>query len=438
MIWTQRSSVQTVAKTGDCSFHKTRKFRPMLLANASLHGVDLTGTLQTPRLDKTSSDQKTSSSQTPKTKNASARLYLLDDEQINLDVVREFLQLEGYEHIISSTDPTQAMQEILMDPPDVLFLDIQMPGISGLDILAAIRANPSTANLPVIILTATSDQAAKAKALELGANDLLRKPLERVDLVLRLRNTLMAKAHQDQLASHAADLEMAVAKRTHELEAARQNIVRCLARAAEYRDDDTGRHILRVGRYARLIGEQLGWSERQLDTLEQAAQLHDVGKIGISDSILLKPGKLTNDEFKLIQKHTGFGKNIIEPLSSEHTCAVRQHAEIGSQIMGADDDDFMTIASRVALTHHEWFDGTGYPLGLAGEDIPIEGRITAVADVFDALSSARPYKDAFPIDRCFQILIEERGTHFDPQCVDAFLACRAQVVQTQLELGDGM
>ena len=404
----------------------------MLRSNSPNIDVELNETSPTFVLD------KTSLSQISKTKFASAKLYLLDDEQINLDVVREFLKLEGYDQIVSSTDPKQAMQDILLDPPDVLFLDIQMPGISGLDILAAIRENSTTKNLPVIVLTATSDEAAKLKALELGANDLLRKPLQRVDLILRLRNTLIAKSHQDQLASHAADLELAVAKRTQQLEAARQNVVHCLARAAEYRDDDTGRHILRVGRYARLIGEQLGWSPRQLDTLEQAAQLHDVGKIGISDSILLKPGRLTNDEFKLIQKHTGFGKNIIQPLSSQDTGEIRQHAEIGSQIMKADDDDFMAIASRVALTHHEWFDGTGYPLGLAGDDIPIEGRITAVADVFDALSSSRPYKDAFPIDRCFNILIEERGTHFDPQCVDAFLNCRDQVVQTQLELGDGM
>ena len=404
----------------------------MLLTTLSVPGSDQSNPLLATGVDRCSS----SPDPTPQTQESSAKLFLLDDEQINIDVVTAFLQLEGYQQIVSSTEPTEALQEILMDPPDVLLLDIQMPGISGLDILAAIRNHPSTANLPVIVLTATSDQTAKSKALELGANDLLKKPLERVDLILRLRNTLMAKAHQDQLARHAAELELAVAKRTHQLETARRNIVRCLARAAEYRDDDTGRHILRVGRYARLIGEQFNWSERQLDTLEQAAQLHDVGKIGISDSILLKPGRLTNDEFKMIQKHTGFGKNIIEPLSEEQTSAVRHHTDIGSEIMDADDDGFMAIAARVALTHHEWFDGSGYPLGLAGEDISIEGRITAVADVFDALSSSRPYKDAFPIDRCFQILMEESGTHFDPRCVDAFLNCREQVLQIQLELVD--
>ena len=404
----------------------------MLLSKSEIPGGDVIDASLIPRSDNTVSIQSS------KTKFASAKLYLLDDEQINLDVVRAFLQLEGYEQIVSSTDPTHALQEILSDPPDALLLDIQMPGISGLDVLAAIRNHPSTANLPVIVLTATSDQAAKVKALELGANDLLRKPLERIDLILRLRNTLSAKSHQDQLANHAAELELAVAKRTHQLETARQNVVRCLARAAEHRDDDTGQHILRVGRYARIIGKQLGWSKRRLDTLEQAAQLHDVGKIGISDTILLKPGRLTNDEFKMIQKHTGFGKNIIEPLSPNQSSEVRQHAKIGSQIMDADDDDFMAFAARVALTHHEWFDGTGYPLGLAGEDIPIEGRITAVADVFDALSSSRPYKDAFPAEKCFQILLEERGTHFDPQCVDAFLECRDEVLKTQLELADSM
>jgi len=367
----------------------------------------------------------------------SARVYLLDDEAINIDVVREYLNLEGYQHIASSTQPADAMQEIFSSPPDVLLLDIHMAQLSGLDVLEAIRKHPATSQLPVIILTASSDQGTRMRALELGATDLLSKPVDRVELVLRLRNVLMAKSHQDQLSRHAAELEAAVERRTHQLQAARRNVVLCLARAAEYRDDDTGRHILRVGRYVRLIAEKLGWAGRELDALEQADKLHVIGKIGIDDAILRKPGRLTHDEFKMIQKHTGFGKNIIEPLTQQQTSDVHQHTAIGSQILETDDDDFMALAGRIALTHHEWFDGTGYPLGLAGEDIPIEGRITAVADVFDALSSSRPYKDAFPIDRCFAILEEERGTHFDPQCVDAFLACRAAVLKTQLELADG-
>ena len=368
---------------------------------------------------------------------ASAKIFLLDDESINIEVVEAYLSMEGYQHIAGSTRPVEALEEILTNPPDVLLLDIHMPELSGLEVLKALRENPETAQLPVIFLTATVDQATRMQALELGATDLLSKPVERVELVLRLRNVLTVKAHQDQLSRHATELEAAVNKRTHQLLTARKNVVQCLARAAEYRDDDTGRHILRVGRYARLIAEELGWSGYQLDALEQAAQLYDIGKIGIGDAILRKPGKLTHDEFKMIQRHTGFGKNIIEPLSQQETLDVHQHAAIGSKIMKCDGDDFMSLAGRIALTHHEWFDGTGYPLGLAGEDIPIEGRITAVADVFDALSSSRPYKDAFPIDRCFAILQEERGTHFDPHCVDAFLTRRDEVLKTQLEYADG-
>ena len=367
---------------------------------------------------------------------ASAKIYLLDDESINVDVVRAFLAMEGYQDIVSSTQPAEALQEIFDNPPDVLLLDIHMPGLSGLDVLSAVREHPETSQLPVIFLTATADQATRMQALELGATDLLSKPVERVELVLRLRKVLTAKSHQDQLSRHAAELEAAVERRTRQLLTARRNVVQCLARAAEYRDDDTGRHILRVGRYTRLIAEELGWSGSRLDALEQAAQLHDIGKIGIDDSILRKPRRLTHDEFKMIQRHTGFGKNIIEPLTQQQTLEVHQHTSIGSQIMETDDDDFMALAGRIALTHHEWFDGTGYPLGLAGEDIPIEGRIVAVADVFDALSSSRPYKDAFPIDRCFAILEEERGTHFDPQCVDAFLTRRDVVLKTQLEFAD--
>jgi len=205
---------------------------------------------------------------------ASAKIYLLDDESINIDVVEAYLSMEGYQHISSSTQSAEALKDILTNPPDVLLLDIHMPELSGLDVLTAIRENPETAQLPVIFLTATADQATRMQALELGATDLLSKPVERVELVLRLRNVLLAKSHQDQLSRHAAELEAAVTKRTSQLLTARKNVVQCLARAAEYRDDDTGRHILRVGRYTRLIAEELGWTGHQLDTLEQAAQLH--------------------------------------------------------------------------------------------------------------------------------------------------------------------
>jgi putative two-component system response regulator len=227
-----------------------------------------------------------------------------------------------------------------------------------------------------------------------------------------------------------------VRQRTAELEESRLELIHCLARAAEYRDDDTGRHILRVGRYARIIGKQMGMEPRQLEVLELAAQLHDVGKIGVPDAILLKPGKLTPEEYEVMQKHCGFGRKIVDCMPTRDADVLRKHAEMGAKLMSVGRSPILDMAKRVALTHHERWDGTGYPLGLEGEAIPIEGRITAVADVFDALGSRRVYKPAFPLAKCLAIIVERRGTHFDPAVVDAFLACRDEIVQVQIDLAD--
>jgi len=212
--------------------------------------------------------------------------------------------------------------------------------------------------------------------------------------------------------------------------------VHCLARAAEFRDDDTGQHIVRVGRYARIIGQQLGMSERALDVLEQAAKLHDIGKIGIPDAILLKPGKLTSEQFAEMQKHSNFGKQIFERMVDNEADQLRQHAELGSKILDAGNSPLLAMAMKIALTHHERWDGSGYPLGLAGQDIPLEGRITAVADVFDALSTKRPYKPSFPLDKCFSLMQAGRGSHFDPEILDAFIARRDEIVAVQIAYAD--
>ncbi len=213
-------------------------------------------------------------------------------------------------------------------------------------------------------------------------------------------------------------------------------MIYCLARAAEFRDDDTGQHVYRVGRYARLIAENLGWKGQQLDTFEQAAQLHDIGKIGIPDAILLKPGKLTPEEFEIMQKHSGYGKKITQSLRSHDLNVLGDHTTLGARLLDATDSPILTLAATIAISHHEKWDGSGYPLGLASEDIPIEGRITAVADVFDALSSKRPYKPPFPLDKCFQILEEGRGKHFDAKVLDAFFSRRSDIVRIQLEHAD--
>ncbi len=311
-----------------------------------------------------------------------------------------------------------------------------MPQMSGMEILKAIRAEPGIAMTPVVILTASSGDQTKLDALQSGANDLLSKPVHGGELAARIRNVLSVKAYQDALRRHSESLEDAVRRRTAELVASRLDVIQCLARAAEFRDDDTGADVRRVGRYAGILGQQMGLPSAVLEILEPAAQLHDVGKIGVPDAILLKPGKLAPEEFRLMQKHCGWGKRIVECVPDDDAKLIRRHAEFGAKILDTGRSPILEMAKRIALTHHERWDGSGYPLGLSGEDIPLEGRITAVADVFDALSSRRRYKPAFPLTKCFEILEEGRSTHFDPAVLDAFFACRDQIVEVQIALAD--
>lgn len=365
-----------------------------------------------------------------------SKILIVDDEMLNIEVVQRYLDIGGFKNIFSTDHSGQALPLIGYHRPDLVLLDIQMPEISGLQILSAVRSDPALSQTPVIILTGCSDPETKLVALRTGATDLLSKPVHSEELLARISNVLKVKAFQDQLSLHSERLEDAVRHRTAELEASRLEVIHCLARAAEFRDDDTGQHVLRVGRYTRIIGEQMGFSPQELDILEPAAQLHDVGKIGIADSILLKPGKLTQEEFEQMQRHCGFGKRIADPISEADAKILRQHAEIGAKIIASSRSPVLELAKQIALTHHERWDGSGYPLGLAGEDIPLCGRITAVADVFDALSSKRPYKPAFPLKKCFEILEEGRGTHFDPQVLDAFFARRSDIIAVQISEAD--
>lgn len=363
----------------------------------------------------------------------SSKILIIDDELVNIKVTKKYLEQDGYEEFITSTDPTRAMDLITTEQPDLVLLDVVMPNVSGLDILQMVRSNPSTESLPVVILTASTDPETKLSALRLGATDFLAKPVDPSELIPRVRNMLVVKAHQDHLAAYAEQLEHAVQMRTFELAASRKHVIECLARAAEYRDDDTGRHIVRVGRYAGIIADELGFSADQVDQIEMAAQLHDVGKIAIPDGILKKNDKLSADEYEFMQKHCSFGHKIIQPMSEADSHLLRSHPELGAEILKVESSEIIRMAARIALTHHEKWDGSGYPIGLAGEDIPIEGRITAVADVFDALSSSRPYKKAFPREKCFGILESESGKHFDPAVIEAFFARQHDVVLIQLD-----
>lgn len=365
-----------------------------------------------------------------------SKIMIVDDEQINILVVAEHLMANGYRNLVHTNDSAQALALASRENPDVLLLDIHMPRLSGFDILQQIRGDAIISRTPIIILTSSTDEDEKLRALDLGATDFLHKPVHCGELLARLRNILMAKGYQDNLREYSQRLEAAVKSRTAELEASRQDVIHCLARAAEFRDNDTGQHIIRVGRYCRVIGEQLGMVRSSLDLLEQAAKLHDIGKIGIPDAILLKEGKLTPEQFAAMQKHSNFGKRIIEGISQNEPDQLQQHAELGSKILHPGNSPLLKLAMKIALTHHERWDGNGYPLGLAKEDIPLEGRITAVADVYDALSSKRPYKPAFPLDKCLAIMEDGRGSHFDPLVLDAFFARRDDIIDIQISYAD--
>lgn len=247
--------------------------------------------------------------------------------------------------------------------PDVVLLDVMMPEISGIDVLKDMKRDACLSTIPVIILTASPEASVRVQALELGATDFLTKPVEPVELVLRVRNVLAAKAHFDNLANYSLELEKQVEIRTRELAQSRRQIITCLARAAEYRDDDTGEHVVRVGKYAAIIADELGFDGKQIESIELAAQLHDVGKIGIPDSILHKPGKLDPEQYEFMQKHCSFGQQIIECMPGDEWQQLRKHTELGARMLKVKSSSIMSLAMRIALTHHEHFDGNGYPLG---------------------------------------------------------------------------
>ena len=361
-----------------------------------------------------------------------AKILMVDDEMINLDLLNNYLKAGGYHDLTMTTDSTRALQLVRGKRPQVVLLDLMMPEMDGFNILDQIRSDEDLKDTPVIILTASHNREAKLLALELGVDEFLAKPVDPSELLLRLRNTLAAKAARDQLSNYSARLEEEVQQRTSQLEAARLEAMYCLARAAEFRDDDTGHHVVRVGRYVAIIATALGFDAERVDLLEQAAQLHDVGKIGIPDSILLKPGKLADSEFDRMKQHCSFGKHIILPMSASERNGTNDANKRG----GLASSPIMETAAVIAETHHERWDGTGYPCGLKGEQIPIEGRITAVADVYDALSTSRPYKPAYSEEQSLSVLEEGRGGHFDPEILDAFLANIEGIHAIQREFAD--
>jgi two-component system, response regulator RpfG len=343
------------------------------------------------------------------------RVVIVDDTPLNLTLMQTLIgKLEGCSAFPFS-DPRQGLDFCIREEPDLLIVDYMMPELDGLEFIRRLRATDGRADLPILMVTADYDKQTRYEALQCGATDFLNKPIDRHEFQPRVHNMLALREAHLATRRRAETLAREVSLATAEIHARERETIARLARAAEFRDPETGAHIQRMAHYSALIARQLGLAEDYAEMLLDAAPMHDVGKMGIRDDILLKPGRLTPEEFEIMKRHAAIGHDILKGSAS----AVVQ------------------LGAVIALSHHEKFDGSGYPTGLAGASIPLEGRIVAVADVFDALTSERPYKKAWELQRALDFLREGSGAHFDPQCVDAFLGALDEVQSIRQRFRDG-
>lgn len=345
-------------------------------------------------------------------------MLIVDDEPVNIMVLEQMLQESGYENVCGLTDPTVALANFEAYAPDLIVLDLRMPIIDGFQVMEQVRARtPEGVYLPILVVTADVNQEVRRRALAAGATDFLTKPLDEIEVLLRIENLLRTRWQHLLLQNQNAVLDHKVYERTQALETSNQKlelaqmeVMQRLAVAAEYRDDDTGQHTRRVGKTAYLLARQLGFSASHCDLIGSAAPLHDVGKIGIPDAILLKPARLTEAEFVIMQSH----------------------AAIGAAMLSHSQSPVVQLAEIIALTHHERWNGSGYPQSLKGDSIPIEGQITGVADVFDALTNERPYKPAWPVAQALAEIESNSGSQFDPEVVKVFLTLAQTIHEADL------
>ena len=354
------------------------------------------------------------------------RILIVDDELINRKVLEGLLKSYGLQCISADSGP--AALALLDDSIDLVLLDIMMPGMDGFMVAKAIRDMPRFADLPIVMVTALSAKEDRLRAVEAGANDFVAKPIDSTELSVRMKSLLSMKGYHDEVKGYQLHLEQMVAEKTKalrgaltELEHARLATVRAhmetihkLSAAAEYKDEDTASHIMRMSRYCAVIAEQAGLDEETVDLILNSSPMHDIGKMGIPDAILLKPGKLDDQEWEIMRRHTLMGANILGDSSSK----------------------YLETGAVIALSHHEKWDGSGYPQALAGEYIPLFGRICAVADVFDALTTKRPYKEALSNAEAIEIMTRGRGAHFDPTLFDLFLSALPTIETIQKEYRD--
>jgi putative two-component system response regulator len=335
-----------------------------------------------------------------------AKILIVDDQSANVSLIEKMLDIEGYTNVMSTTDPTRVETIYAEQNSDLILLDLNMPVMDGYQVLAKIRkVDPDYP--PIIVLTAQSDRESRIRALDIGARDFLAKPFDRVELMTRIRNMLEVRIMAKAMKNQNTILDSMVKERTKELNDTRLEVIRRLGRAAEYRDDLTGFHIIRMSRYSQLLALAAGMSEAEAEVVLNASPMHDIGKIGIPDHVLLKPGKLDPGEWTIM----------------------KTHVDIGVEILTGSNFALMNMAAEIAQNHHEKWDGTGYPCGLVGEDIPLAGRVVALADVFDALTTARPYKKAWPVDEAVKFIKEQSGRHFEPKLVSLFVDILPEILK---------
>ena len=347
-------------------------------------------------------------------------ILVVDDQVQNIELLEAHLVPHGYE-IIRAVNGEDALDKLSGNQIDLILLDIMMPGMDGFEVTRRVRQSKKNHLLPVILVTALWETEDRIKGIEAGCDDFISKPIDKLELLARIRSLLKVKDYNDLMLNYRTELESEVTARTEQLNQALLRLkttsldtIYRLSMASEYKDEDTGAHIKRMSRYSAAVARRMGLDENIIETILYAAPMHDLGKIGIPDQILMKPGKLDLAEWKIMKMHT----------------------VIGAKILQGSDAEFIKLGESIALSHHEKWDGSGYPNGDKGLEIPIAGRIVAIADVFDALTSKRPYKEPFTIEKSLAIVKEGRGTHFDPDVVDAFFDIQEEILNIKKQYNE--
>jgi putative two-component system response regulator len=347
-------------------------------------------------------------------------ILVVDDQPQNIELLEAYLVPRGY-GIVKAANGKEALEKLSGNQIDLILLDVMMPGMDGFEVTRRVRQDNTLRLIPIILVTALRETEDRVKGIEAGCDDFLSKPVDKMELLARVQSLLKVKAYNDLLSNYREELESEVTRRTEELKHALERIkaasldtIYRLSMASEYKDEDTGTHIKRMSRYCAAIARRLGQDESIIESVLYAAPMHDLGKIGIPDRIILKPAKLDPVEWEIMKLHT----------------------VIGAKILKGSDAEFIKLGETIAQYHHEKWDGSGYPNGLKGIEIPIAGRIATIADVFDALTTKRPYKEPISVEKSLVIINEGRGSHFDPDVVDAFFAIKDEILTIKEQYGE--